>query len=468
MTKLASKQVLLPFAPYPHQKAAHKNRLRVRFNVLVWHRRAGKTVFSVLELLLAALECVKQRGRFAYVAPQLKQAKAVAWDYLKHYARSVPGVEVNESELRIDLPNGAQIRVYGADNPDSLRGLYFDGIVLDEVADMDPKVWGEIIRPALADRLGWAIFIGTPKGVNLFSELYYKAAKGYDDEGKPTPDWCADLKRYNDTDILAPGEVEAARAEMSEAQFAQEFGCDFNAAVEDVLLKLSDVMSAQDRDVGRDAYINAAKVFGVDVARYGGDRIVLQVRQGVVAFTPKVWRNGMSVMQLAGQVAFNIDEEKKSFGREPDAVFIDNGAMGAGVVDRLRELGYKSIIGIDFGSQANDASRFENKRSEMWWDLANWVKEVGCLPAGQEIQTDLISPRYTVKNKRGRIQLESKDDMRKRGLKSPDVGDALALTFSMPVVPKDIRTQIVQGLHTPAHLTQGAVQHEYNPYDRED
>ena len=123
------------------------------------------------------LECEKVRPRFAYLSPFLRQSKAVAWDYLRHAMRDTRalGATAHESELRVDYPYGAQVRLYGADNPDALRGIYLDGIVLDEYADMDPRVWSEIIRPALADRQGWAVFIGTPKGRNAFFELWRRA-----------------------------------------------------------------------------------------------------------------------------------------------------------------------------------------------------------------------------------------------------------------------------------------------------
>ena len=127
-----------------------------RFACIVTHRRAGKTVACIHDLQRAATECQRIRPRFAYLSPFLKQSKAVAWDYLR--AAMAPlraiGTSAHETELRVDYPNGGQVRLYGADNPDALRGIYLDGIVLDEYADMDPRVWSEIIRPALADRLG--------------------------------------------------------------------------------------------------------------------------------------------------------------------------------------------------------------------------------------------------------------------------------------------------------------------------
>lgn len=414
-------RVELPFVPYAHQRAAHALRLAFRFLVLVWHRRAGKTVFAVMELLMAALACTRERARYGYVCPLLKQSKAVAWDYLKQFASTVPGCVINESELQVELPNGARVRLYGADNPDSLRGIYFDGVVLDEVADMRPQVWAEIIRPALADRAGWAVFVGTPKGVNLFSELYYRALKGTE------PEWKADLRRAAETGVILTEELEQARREMTEAQFAQEFSCDFAAAVDDVLLRLDDVLAAQKRTVLEAEYCFAPKTLGVDVARYGSDRTVLFPRQGLVAFKPTVVK-GVDTMTTAALVAQMIERW------QPDATFVDVGGVGAGVIDRLRQLKFQCVP-IDFGSRALDG-RFENRRAEMWWNLAAWVKGGASLPDSTELTQDLTAPRYTHANHRGRLQLESKDDMRERGLPSPDVGDALCLTFAFPVAKK--------------------------------
>jgi phage terminase large subunit-like protein len=166
---------VLEYAPRPQFVPFHQR--RERFACIVTHRRAGKTVACVQDLQRGALSSSNVRPRFAYLAPFLKQSKAVAWDYLR--AAMAPlrrfGASAHESELRVDYPNGAQVRLYGADNPDAMRGIYLDGIVLDEYADMDPRVWSEIIRPALADRQGWAVFIGTPKGRNAFFELWRRA-----------------------------------------------------------------------------------------------------------------------------------------------------------------------------------------------------------------------------------------------------------------------------------------------------
>ena len=211
----------LGFLARPHQYDMLDD--PARFTVIVAHRRFGKTVFAIVRLVTAAMLNEKAVPRYAYVAPFCGQAKAVAWDYLKYYAGLFAGARFHESELRCDLPNGARISLYGADNPDSLRGLYLDGVVLDEYAQMDPRAWSEVIRPALADRKGWAVFIGTPVGRNAFWRLYERA--------RTAPGWRAVLHRASETSVLPAAELVAAQAAMSEAEYAQEFECSFDAAI---------------------------------------------------------------------------------------------------------------------------------------------------------------------------------------------------------------------------------------------
>jgi hypothetical protein len=182
-------------------------------------------VACIQDLQRGALKCPLVRPRFAYMSPFLKQSKAVAWDYLR--AAMAPlrehGATTHESELRVDYSGGGQVRLYGADNPDAMRGIYLDGIVLDEYADMDPRVWSEIIRPALADRLGWAAFIGTPRGRNGFFELWRRA--------QADPTWFAMMLKASETGLVAASELALARSDLTEEQYAQEFECSFDAAV---------------------------------------------------------------------------------------------------------------------------------------------------------------------------------------------------------------------------------------------
>jgi len=211
------------YRPRPQFTAFHER--RERFACIVTHRRAGKTVACIQDLNRDAQRCVRERPRFAYLSPFLKQSKTVAWDYLR--AAIAPsrgiGARAHESELRVDYPNGGQVRLYGADNPDALRGVYLDGVVLDEYADMDPRVWSEIIRPALADRAGWAVFIGTPRGRNSFFEMWKRA--------QSEPGWFALLLKASDTGLIAQSELALARRDLTEEQYAQEFECSFDAAI---------------------------------------------------------------------------------------------------------------------------------------------------------------------------------------------------------------------------------------------
>ncbi len=210
-----------------------------RFACIVTHRRAGKTVACVHDLQRGALACTRERPRFAYLSPFLKQAKAVAWDYLRAAmapARAL-GASANETELRVDYPNGGQVRLYGADNYEALRGLYLDGVVLDEYADMDPRAWTEVIRPALADRGGWAVFIGTPKGRNAFHEMWVRAQN----EG-----WFHMMLKASETGLLSAAELALAARDLSEEQYAQEFECSFEAAIAGAYY--GKLMAAAERD----------------------------------------------------------------------------------------------------------------------------------------------------------------------------------------------------------------------------
>lgn len=194
-----------------------------RWAVAVCHRRAGKTVACINDLLAAALECKLPEPRFAYVAPYYSQAKDIAWSYLKRFTAPIPGCTANESELRVDLPNKGRVRLYGADNYERLRGIYLDGVVLDEYGDTDPRAWAEVIRPTLSDRRGNAVFIGTPKGRNHFSDLW--------DAARRDPDWFTLQLKASETGLIAAEELADARKSMSADQYDAEYECSFQAAV---------------------------------------------------------------------------------------------------------------------------------------------------------------------------------------------------------------------------------------------
>lgn len=195
-----------------------------RWSVAVCHRRAGKTVGALQKLIDRASKNNLPAPRYAYVAPTYTQAKDIAWTYLKRMLAGIPRVETSESELSVTLPNGARIRLYGAENYDRLRGLYLDGVVIDEPADLDPRAWPEVIRPALSDRQGWALFIGTPKGRNAFYETWNLA--------KANDDWFALMLKASETGLIPDEELASARQVLTPEQYAQEYECSFTAAIQ--------------------------------------------------------------------------------------------------------------------------------------------------------------------------------------------------------------------------------------------
>lgn len=209
------------YSPRPLQEEMHNN--LKRFNVIVAHRRFGKSVFCLNELIHQCLKNDKPMPRYGYMAPLLSQGKKIAWDYLKAYTRNIPGTTFNEQELRADLPGGRRIFIIGADNPDSHRGTYFDGVVIDEYAQCNPMVWQEVLRPALSDRKGFAIFIGTPKGRNAFYALYQWAKK--------QPHWYTKIFKASETGIIDADELAQLKGEMGDDSYNQEYECDFSANV---------------------------------------------------------------------------------------------------------------------------------------------------------------------------------------------------------------------------------------------
>lgn len=229
MLTAGRKIIDLGYRPRPQFVPFHKR--EQRWAAIVAHRRCGKTVACIMDLIDAALRSTKQSPRFAYIGPYYSQTKAVAWDYMKQFTHVIPGVAINESELRVDFPNGARVRLFGAENFNALRGLYLDGVVLDEYADMDPRVWPEVIRPALSDRKGWAVFIGTPKGRNGFYDIWAGNAETGWPGATESGDWFDLMLRASETGIIDDDELRDARQTMTPEQFAQEYECSFDAAI---------------------------------------------------------------------------------------------------------------------------------------------------------------------------------------------------------------------------------------------
>jgi phage terminase large subunit len=195
-----------------------------RFNVLLAHRRFGKTVLALIVLIVKAFECKLNRPQLAYYCPTYSQAKRVAWPYLREFCAGIPGAVFNEAELKVTLPNSATIQLGSSDNPDASRGIYLDWVVMDEPSQMPPRMWTEVLRPALSDRLGGALFIGTPAGRHgLFYESYELA------DGRA--DWWRGMYKASSTGIVPDTELQSAQQAMSVAEYQQEYECSFDAAI---------------------------------------------------------------------------------------------------------------------------------------------------------------------------------------------------------------------------------------------
>lgn len=217
----AKKKVTITIIPRP-QFREYLMRTQ-RFACIVAHRRAGKTYSCVQDLVAKAL--THQRPgpplRYAYVAPTRDQAKDLVWGYLTQFCAGIPSVVANKADLALTLPGGASIRLYSGDSYDRMRGLYLDGCVIDEPADIDEGAWDQVIRPCLADYGGWCTFIGTPKGYNIFYDIWKAALE--------SPEWYTLILRASETGLIPADELRSLTSGMSQFAVRQEFECDFSA-----------------------------------------------------------------------------------------------------------------------------------------------------------------------------------------------------------------------------------------------
>lgn len=393
-----------------------------RFFVMVIHRRAGKSELALLILVQACLQFSKN-GNFCYFMPQKGQLEDNIWPRIVNMLKPLSDIEkvkLKATEFTITfIDNNTTLRMFGTNNATRIRGNHFDGVVIDETADIDKDTWEKIIMPTLTDKdkEGWCIFLGTPNGQNLFWDLWLKA------EDPNLKQWSGVKYTVYDTDAISKNEIELIQQTISEEAFAQEYLCDFNVAATNQLISVTDTLNALKLRYDIADMRDYPLILGVDVARYGQDRSVLYPRLGLYAYEPIVYY-GLDNMELASVIANWIETYK------PDAVFIDSGA-GAGVIDRLRQLGYDNIFEVIFGGKASDDKRYKNKRIECWDRTKSWIKNGGSLQ-DKTTADELVLPTYSY-DEVGRMKLESKDDIKKRLKKSPDCADALTLTFADPV-----------------------------------
>jgi len=358
--------------------------------VIVAHRRAGKTVACIADLVDAAVRCKKKNPRFVYLAPFFRQAKDVAWQVLKDFVRPMgEAVTINESELRVDF-GGRRIRLYGADNYDALRGVYADGIILDEYGDMDPRAWPEVIRPTLADREGWAVFIGTPKGENDFFEKYDAAF--LDD------DWFTSFLKASETDILPKAELVEMRKAMTREQYNQEMECSFQSATVGAYYGVDMEQAAKD---GRISVVPPELTLDVHTAWDLGisDSTVIWAYQLVgkeIRVINHYEASGYGLGHYAGVLQQWEDDLGYRYGRHwfPHDVEVRELGSGKSRVETLRELGIKAHI-VPQLSVSDGINAVRRIMSRCWFDRANCGEGVRAL---RMYRTEFDEKRKTFRN----------------------------------------------------------------------
>lgn len=331
-------------------------------------------------------------------------------------------------KLQLKIDTGyyyAQAQLWSEENPDAFAGAHnFAGImvVFDEASGIPHPIWkvteGFFTEPIL--HRYWFAFSNGRRNTGAFFETHHRDRDFWSRncidsrtvEGTDPEVYASIIRQYGEDSDEARVEVRGQFPRQGDSQFISREVVD----------------EACKREGGNDR--GAALVMGVDVARFGDDHSVVVFRQGRDARSiPSRRYKALDTVQLAGRVAELAETYR------PDAIFVDGGGVGGGVVDRLKEMRF-SVIEVQSGAKPDDASKYANKRAEMWGTMREWLL-VGCIPDDEMLRDDLLGPEYRF-DLQQRLKIEAKEEMKKRGLASPDIGDALALTFARQVGRRDM------------------------------
>jgi len=390
-----------------------------RFIVLVAGRRFGKTTLSVNKLFISALTTPNSVNW--YIAPTYKQAKMIAWKMLCEAVPLDIRKATNQSDLSMTLHNGSVIELKGCDNPDSLRGAGVNFVVVDEFAIIPDAMdlWGAVLRPLLTDTKGKALFIGTPKGLNSFHDLYQKGLRG-EDEFKSY------LFQSVENPYLDPAEIKLAEMSTLPAIYAQEYLCSFLASNENVLIKLQEIENLKGVQHYRDGI---RRVISCDPSQ-GGDECVIYVIENTKIKEQMILHYD-DTMKIAGELMMLSNKYYC------DDFAIDSIGIGKGICDRLGEL-KKRVIVINSSEQATDPIQHYNRRTEMWWYLMEQIqkREIDYF-TDNELKRQLSNVQFKVADSNGKVALEPKIKTKERLGCSPDRADAFvygqwALQFINP------------------------------------
>lgn len=315
-----------------------------RWACLVAHRRAGKTWHVIVDLIRWAFENerVEPAPRYAYVAPTREQAKDIAWKYFHDFLESIPNIKFNESELKATLPNGASIRLYSGESYERMRGLYLDGVVIDEMADIDPKAWVEVIRPCLSDYSGWATFIGTPKGRNSFYNTHQQAHN--------SDEWYSLILKASDSGIIPEEELNDLRSGMSQDAFDQEFDCDFTIPATGAVYKTELAKAKSDNRITVMPITNRLPVVtSWDLGRRDLTVVWMAQKEGyMIKLIDCLMFRHMSIGDMVGAVVAWGEKEKVSFSGHlmpHDAGYEQyGGTYNTSVREMAQEAGLRNVI----------------------------------------------------------------------------------------------------------------------------
>ena len=319
---------------------------------------------------------------------------------------------------------GVEGRLWSAENPDAYAGVHnFAGVLLvfDEASGIDDNIWSVaagFFTENTPNRF-WLAFSNPRRNTGYFYETFHSKRDFWRTK-------TVDARTVEGTDKAVYQQIIDEYGPDSSQAHVEVYG-EFPNASDDQFIGVNTVTEAMARPRMKDQ--TAPIIIGVDPARFGADSTVIAVRQGRDIVEIRRYK-GDDTMETVGRVIDIIEEYK------PAMVVIDEGGLGAGIVDRLKEQKYK-IRGVNFGNKAKNPLMWGNKRAEMWGDMREWLK-TAAIPTDRYLKSDLISPLMKPDSK-GSIFLESKKDMRSRGLSSPDAADAIAVTFAFAVAHREYR-----------------------------
>ncbi len=405
--------------------------------VTIWPRRNGKDLVAIN---IMAAKALQRKGDYAYIAPYSNQCRGIIWEgnagtgerFIDYVPREVISRKLDQ-QMKIWLKDGSTIQLFGSDNPDALVGRNFMGLIFTEYPLHQDVVWG-FLRPMLAENGGWALFNGTPRGLNHGHTIHQVAQKN--------DTWFNELLTCEDTGYPSQEDIQKEReAGMLESLIEQEFYCSWTSSTEETLIPLDRLDICVQTELLETDYDFAPRVIGVDPAyAEKGDYAVIARRQGRKVFPPESFQ-GIDPMALATRVAKHIQEWK------PHWVFVDAG-RGEAVWSRLYQLGYEDrVIPVHFGGKTY-SDLYHKKKDEIWGRMKTAICSHEApvdLPDHQELIRDLSAPTFEI-NDRGLMQLENKKSLAKRGFRSTDYGDALALTWSEELAETQVVTKEMQKL----------------------